>query len=236
MTVIAQLLFLITTTLTILWGGGRVAKILGPQFDQTRGYEEPEWKIWPRMKNQKIRASYGNHSPHRIHDWLIDIFKQDDHFRYRNCYQQGSCVHNTKDSHNITYERQPQHWDHPTLIRIVCGFFNVPQNYKHSRNSETGPPAYRPYPRRLESLTICRWNYKGSTFLLSYLKTLSVGPVGVSNSRPPTSQPGAQPIEPLLHGGFRQIFRVVLDLQMRHSWMPWHLAIRVQTTGIHVDR
>ena len=28
-----------------------------------------------------------------------------------------------------------------------------------------------------------RWNYKGSTFLLSYFKTLSVGPVGVSNSR-----------------------------------------------------
>ena len=32
-------------------------------------------------------------------------------------------------------------------------------------------------------------------FLLSYLKTLSVGPVGVSNSRPPASQPGAQPSE-----------------------------------------
>ena len=29
-------------------------------------------------------------------------------------------------------------------------------------------------------------------FLLSYLKTLSVDPVGVSNSRPPASQPGAQ--------------------------------------------
>ena len=28
---------------------------------------------------------------------------------------------------------------------------------------ETGPPAYRPYPRRLESLTICGCNYKGST-------------------------------------------------------------------------
>ena len=85
----------------------------------------------------------------------------------------------------FTYERQPQH---PTLIRIVRGFFNVPQNYQHSRNCETGPPAYRPYPRRLESLTICWWNYKGSTFLLSYLKTLSVGPVGVSNSPPPASQ------------------------------------------------
>ena len=31
--------------------------------------------------------------------------------------------------------------------------------------------------------------------LLSYLKTLSVGPVGVSNSRPPASQPGEQSSE-----------------------------------------
>ena len=36
----------------------------------------------------------------------------------------------------FTYERQPQHRDHPTLIRIVRGFFNVPQNYQHSRNCE----------------------------------------------------------------------------------------------------
>ena len=99
----------------------------------------------------------------------------------------------------FTYERQPQHRDHPTLIRIVRGFFNVPHNYQHSRNCETGPPVYRPFPRRLESLTLCRWNYKGSTFLLSYFKTLSFGPVGVLNSRPPTSQPGAQPSEPPVH-------------------------------------
>ena len=44
----------------------------------------------------------------------------------------------------------------PYSFQIVRGFFNVPQNYQHSRNCETGPPAYRPYPRRLESLTICR--------------------------------------------------------------------------------
>ena len=28
---------------------------------------------------------------------------------------------------------------------------------------ETGPPVYRPYPRRLESLIICRCHYKRTT-------------------------------------------------------------------------
>ena len=44
----------------------------------------------------------------------------------------------------------------PYSFRIVRGLFYVPQDYQHSRNCETGPPTYRPYPRRLESLTICR--------------------------------------------------------------------------------
>ena len=29
---------------------------------------------------------------------------------------------------------------------------------------ETGPRVFRPYPRRLESPTVCRCHYKGSTF------------------------------------------------------------------------
>ena len=48
-----------------------------------------------------------------------------------------------------------------------------------------------PYPRRLESLTICGCNYKGSTFSLVVLRPwVLVRPE--SNSRPPAWQPGAQ--------------------------------------------
>ena len=70
----------------------------------------------------------------------------------------------------------------PYSLRIVCGFFNVPQLFK-------GWETYSPYPR-LESLTICWCNYKGSTFYLVILRPwVLVRPE--SNSRPPASQPNA---------------------------------------------
>ena len=88
----------------------------------------------------------------------------------------------------------PQHRDlhallfMPYSLRIVRGFFNVPQLFK---GCETGLPAYSPYPRRLESLTICWCDYKGSTFYSVILRPwVLVRPE--SNSRPPASQPNAQ--------------------------------------------
>ena len=55
----------------------------------------------------------------------------------------------------------------PYSLLIVCVFFNVPQLF-YDKGCDTGPPAYSPYPKRLESLTICWCNYKGLYLPLSH--------------------------------------------------------------------
>ena len=47
---------------------------------------------------------------------------------------------------------------------------------------------FRPYPRRLESLTVCRCHYEGSTFFSVISKILSVGPAGVRTRDLPLSR------------------------------------------------
>ena len=76
----------------------------------------------------------------------------------------------------------------PYSLRIVCGFFNVLQLFK---GCETGPLAYSPYPRRLESLTICWCNYKGSTFYSVISRPWVLVQLEL-NSWLPASQPNAQ--------------------------------------------
>ena len=63
------------------------------------------------------------------------------------------------------------------------------------RNLKFGDIVYSPYPRRLESLNICRWNWKGSTFSSVILRPWMMFR-RESNSGPPAWQPEAQPIEP----------------------------------------
>ena len=57
------------------------------------------------------------------------------------------------------------------------------------RGCETWTTVYRPYPRRLESLTVCRCLFKGNTFSPVILKTLRVGSSGVWTSGLPPGRP-----------------------------------------------
>ena len=65
----------------------------------------------------------------------------------------------------------------PTLYEQCVGSLTS-HSINIGKDCETGPTVLRPYPRRLESLTICRCHYKGSTFFSVIVKTLSVGPAG----------------------------------------------------------
>ena len=87
----------------------------------------------------------------------------------------------------------------PTLCNKCLGSFTSHRIVWTVKGCETGPTVYSPYPRRLESLTICGCNYKGSTFSSVFLRPWVLvwpGP----KSWPSTWQPDAQPTEPPVHG------------------------------------
>ena len=83
----------------------------------------------------------------------------------------------------------------PYSFRTVVWVLLRPTRTDQWKCCETGPTSFRPYPRRLESLTIYRCHYKCSTFFQVILKTLSARPGRGLNPRPPAQQTGTLPTE-----------------------------------------
>ena len=52
----------------------------------------------------------------------------------------------------------------PTVYEECVGALTSHRFITCARACETGPRVYRPRPRRLESLTVCRCYYEGTTF------------------------------------------------------------------------
>ena len=63
---------------------------------------------------------------------------------------------NVKDRLNQIDHHTGDYVQVPYSFRTVCGFFNVPQIISN-KYCETGSTVYRPYPRRLDSLNVCRY-------------------------------------------------------------------------------
>ena len=82
----------------------------------------------------------------------------------------------------------------PTFYEQQGGIFYVPQESEQWKSCETGPLVFRPYPRRLECLTIYRCYNKGSTFSSVISRPWVLVRPGL-NPRPPARQTGAYPIE-----------------------------------------
>ena len=97
-------------------------------------------------------------------------------------YAYSNAVYIISMNHEIA-QRPGQHTGNsmPYSLRLICGFFNVPQGYEH----RSVVFMYRPYPRRLESLTICRCHYKGNTFSSVIFKDPKCWSGRGLNPRPP---------------------------------------------------
>ena len=144
----------------------------------------------------------------------------------------------------------------PTLFEQWCGFFYFPQEPDKCKFCETGPTVFSSLSEKTRKSNRLQMALQRQYFLLSYLKTLSVGPAGVRTRDLPLSKPAlSQLSQPgggfclscpsatfaLHHSGFvplewlafKGLFKVALQYHHHHASSVWYLNIQYLFTTVH---
>ena len=115
-----------------------------------------EWRVVDQRTTDVPSLQYFNM-------WTVssDVSIQRRHWQPLSVHLWAYCTHLAHDVNDVMWEGRPHYWGLRPLFFSKSG---VPQEPDKCKCAETGPTVFRPYPRRLESLTVCRCHYKGSTF------------------------------------------------------------------------